>query len=210
MTNLATKYHDCHSIAHQDYWADMFFAQNAQDLNLWPSYLKLNRGHLLTMTNLPTKLSWLSLKNSSIYRADMVFVQNATVTLTFDLLTRKFIWVIYWPWPTFLPSIMTVTQKLFKILSWHGFCTKCYSDLDLWHTDLEFYKGHLLTMINLSTKYHLSLKNFSRYWADIMWLTDGQMTGHSYESYIMGLFLWSFLIPYRSIFNPTGAIFLTP
>jgi len=33
--------------------------------------------------------------------------------------TSKFIGVIYWPWPIFLSSTMTVTHKLFKILSGH-------------------------------------------------------------------------------------------
>ena len=41
------------------------------------------------------------------------------MTLTFDLVTSKFIGVIYWPWLIYLPSTMTVTQKLFKILSGH-------------------------------------------------------------------------------------------
>jgi len=46
-------------------------------------------------------------------------------------LTSKCIGVIYWVWPIFLPSRMTVTHKLFKILSGHGFCIKCYCDFDL-------------------------------------------------------------------------------
>ena len=75
-------------------------------------------------------------------------------TLTFDLLTLLLIGVIYWPWPIFLPRRMTVSHNLFKILSRHGFCIKCYCDLDLWPTDLKMYRGHLLTMTNLSTKYH--------------------------------------------------------
>ena len=41
------------------------------------------------------------------------------MTLTFDLVTSKFIGVIYWPWPIFIQSTMTVTHKLFKILSGH-------------------------------------------------------------------------------------------
>jgi len=49
----------------------------------------------------------------------MVFALNASVTLTFDLVTSKFIGVIYRPCPIYLPSTMTVTQKLFKILSGH-------------------------------------------------------------------------------------------
>jgi len=74
--------------------------------------------------------------------------------LTFDLLTSKCIGVIYWPWPIFLPSRMTVTHKLCKILSRHVFCIKYHCDLDLWPSDLKMYRGHLLSMTNLPTKYH--------------------------------------------------------
>jgi len=49
----------------------------------------------------------------------MVFTLNGTVTLTFDLWTSESRGVIYWPWPIFLPSTMTVTHKFFKILSGH-------------------------------------------------------------------------------------------
>jgi len=59
--------------------------------------------------------------NFSRYWADMGFALNGTVTLTFDLVTWKLIGVIYWPWPIFLQSAMTVTHKLLKILSGHGF-----------------------------------------------------------------------------------------
>jgi len=80
--------------------------------------------------------------------------KNASVTLKFDLLTSNFIGIIYWPCPIFLPSTMAITYKLFKILSWHCFCIKCYCDLDIGPTDLKMYKGHLLNMTNLRTKYN--------------------------------------------------------
>jgi len=47
------------------------------------------------------------------------FCIKCFVTLTFDLVTSKFLGVIYWPCPIYLTSTTTVTQKLFKILSWH-------------------------------------------------------------------------------------------
>ena len=78
----------------------------------------------------------------------------------------KSVGVIYWPWPIFLPSRMTVTYKLFKILSRHDFCINCYCDLDLWPSDLKMYRGHLLTMSNLSTNYH---DCHSQTYQDIEW-----------------------------------------
>ena len=35
---------------------------------------------------------------------------------------------------------MTVTHERFKILSGHGFCIKCYCDLDLWPSDIKIYR----------------------------------------------------------------------
>jgi len=61
----------------------------------------------------------------------MVFALNATVTLTFDQLTSICVGVIYWPWPIFLPSTMTVTHKLFKILSGHVFALNGTVTFDL-------------------------------------------------------------------------------
>ena len=128
------------------------------------------------MTNLPIRKPWLSLINFSRYWADTVFALNASVTLTFDLWTSKFIGVIYWPWPIFLLSRMTVSYKLFNILSGHGFCIKCYCDLDLWPSDLKMYRGHLQTMTNLPT---------------MIWLTDGRTDRRT--SLPMGI-CWVFLL----------------
>ena len=97
------------------------------------------------------QLPWLSIKNFSRFLADMVFALNATVTLTFDLVTSKFVRLISWIWPIFLLSTMTVAHKLFKILSGHCFCIKCYCDLGLWPSDLKMYICHLMTMTNLPT-----------------------------------------------------------
>jgi len=66
--------------------------------------------------------------------------------------------VIYWPWPIFLQSRITV---LFKILIGHGFCIKSYCDLDLvtskfigviyWPgDDQSSYKVEWLSHINFS------------------------------------------------------------
>jgi len=122
------------------------------DLDLWPTGLNICRGHLMNVTSLPTKYNE-SLINFSRYWADTVF-GFAKILLWPWPSTLKCIGVVYWVWPVFLPSTMTVTRKLFKILSGHSFCIKCYCDLDLWPSDLNIYRGHLLSMTNLPTKYH--------------------------------------------------------
>ena len=78
----------------------------------------------------------------------MVFALNGIVTLTFDLVTSKFIGVIYWPWPIFLPSTMTVTHKLFKILSGHDVASgRTDGQTDERHTIIrpKFYFGRIKT-----------------------------------------------------------------
>ena len=47
---------------------------------------------------------------------------------------------------------MTDTHKLFNTLSGHGFCIKCYCDLDLKSSDPKICRAHLLSMTNLPTK----------------------------------------------------------
>ena len=67
----------------------------------------------------------------------MVFVLNSTVTLTFDLMTSNFLEVIYWPWPIFLLSTMTVTHKLFKILNGHDLANGRTDRLTPYHNTSE-------------------------------------------------------------------------
>jgi len=121
------------------------------DLDFWPSDLKIYRGHLLTMTNLHAKYMTVTHKLFKILSGHGFCIKWYC---DLDLVDSKFVGVIYWPWPIFLPSTMTVTHKLCKILSGHGFCIKWYCDLDLWSSDLKIYRGHLLTMTNLPTTYH--------------------------------------------------------
>ena len=85
--------------------------------------LQMCRGHLLSMNNLPStyQVPWLSLVNFQDTFVLSGHGYNATVTLTFHLLTFKFIGVIYWLLLIFIPKRMTVGQNLFKILSWYVF-----------------------------------------------------------------------------------------
>ena len=61
MTNLHAKTEDCVVKGFLSYLSDMLFlSQGLCDLDLWPSGLKINRGHLILMTNLHAKYedSW--------------------------------------------------------------------------------------------------------------------------------------------------------
>jgi len=99
------------------------------------------------------------------YKPEGWAVRWFSTLLEFNLCIHK---ILYWLWPVFLPSTITVTQKLFKILSGYGFWIKCYCDHDIWP---KIVYGHLLNTYQVPC---LSLRNFSRYWADMMWLTDGR------------------------------------
>ena len=95
-----------------------FWIKRYYDLDLWPKNVS---GSSTEYGQSYNRLEWLSLINLSRYWADTVFALNATVTLTFDLVTSKCMEVICWPRPIFLSSTMTITHTLFKILSGHGF-----------------------------------------------------------------------------------------
>jgi len=80
------------------------------------------RGLLLSMTNLHIIYHDCH-SETSRYWANIVFALNDTVTLTFDLVTLKYIGDVYWVWLIFLQSTMTVTHKLFKIMGGHFFAS---------------------------------------------------------------------------------------
>jgi len=113
------------------------------DLDLWHSDLKMYRGHLLTMTNLPTKYHDCHSETFQDIERMYGFCIISTVTLTFDPVTSKCIGVICWPWPIFQPSSMTVTQKLFKILSGHDVANgRTYRQTDGRHTIIVFLRAY--------------------------------------------------------------------
>ena len=60
-----------------------FSAEGYHDLGLWPSDLKINRGHLLLVTNLHTKYEVPGPKQSSVIERKPFFSQRSP-----------------WPWPT--------------------------------------------------------------------------------------------------------------
>jgi len=116
--------------------------------------------------------------------------------------TSTFVGVIYWPWPIFLPSWKTVTHKLFKILSRHGFCIKCFCDLDLWPSDLNIYQSSYQVE-------WLSLINVSRYWADMIFAFNPSMTltFDLVTSKFVGVIYWPWPIFLQSTTTVTQKLF---
>jgi len=111
MTNLPTKYHNCQSETFQDIGRTWFCIKCYCDLDIWPTDLKIYSGHLLTMTNLPTKndcQSWTLKILSGHGFCIKCYMYCDLDTWPSNL---KLLRVIYWKWPIFLPSTMTVTHN---------------------------------------------------------------------------------------------------
>ena len=131
------------------------------DLDLWPTDLNINRGHLLIKDYLPTKFEASGAKRSWIISCTRWIKLARPLTLTFDLLTWKSIGIICSPNSIYLPSLKLLGQSILEKLlrqsilelsvaqgevNWH----------DLWPTDLNINRGHLLIKDYLSTKFEAS------------------------------------------------------
>jgi hypothetical protein len=69
------------------------------------------------------------------------------VTLTFDFVSQKLIWVFYSILPIILWSLNTAGQMELKLCSRnHNFQCKDHCDPDLWTYDAKILRGHVLDM----------------------------------------------------------------
>ena len=76
-------------------------------INLWPSDLKIKRGHLPVMTNVPMKFRDPRPNHSWVIRKPFSYFQSLwNWPVTFDIVTSKSIGVIYQSWPMSLWSFM--------------------------------------------------------------------------------------------------------
>ena len=118
------------------------------DLDLWPSDLKINRGHLRVMINVPMKFHDPRPNYSWVIIQETILLFRVTVTLTFDLVTWKSIGVICESWSMYLWSFMILGLSVLELSSGNHFTISSHCDLDLWPSDLKINRGHLPVMIN--------------------------------------------------------------
>ena len=110
------------------------------DLDLWPTDLNINRGHLLIKDYLPTKFEASGTKRSWVISCTRRSRLTWPLTLTFDLLTWISIGVIHSSKTNYLPSLKLLGQSVLELsvtqgeVDWHG----------LWPTDLNINRDHLL------------------------------------------------------------------
>ena len=120
------------------------------DLDLWPTDLNINRGHLLIKDYLPTKFEASGAKRSWVISCTRW--RRLAWPLTLDLLTWISIGVIFSARTIYLPSLKLLGQSILELsvaqgeVDWH----------ELWPTDLNINRGHLLIKDYLPTKFEAS------------------------------------------------------
>ena len=85
------------------------------DLDLWPTDLNINRGHLLIKDYLPTKFEASRAKRSWVISCTRWSRLAWPLTLTFDLLTWISIGVIYSSRTIYLPSLKLLGQSVLEL-----------------------------------------------------------------------------------------------
>ena len=122
------------------------------DLDLWPTDLNIKRDHLLIRDYLPTKFEACGAKRSWVISCTRCWRLTWSLTLTFDLLTWISIGIIYSSRTNYLPSSKVVWQSVLELsvaqgeVDWH----------DIWPTDLNINRNHLLIKDYLPTKFEAS------------------------------------------------------
>ena len=112
------------------------------DLDLEPTDLNIDRGHLLIKDYLPTKFEACRAKRSWVISYTRWSTLAWPLTLAFDLLTWIYIEIIYLSRTIYLPSLKLLGQSVLELsvaqgeVDWH--------DLWLWPTDLNINRDHLL------------------------------------------------------------------
>ena len=124
------------------------------DLDLRPTDLNTNRGHLLIKNCLPTKFKASGAKHSWVISCTKWSGLAWPLTLTFDLLTWISIGVIY-SWRTiYLPSLKLLGQSVLELSVAQGEVD--WYDHWPWPTDLNINRGHLLIKDYIPTKFEAS------------------------------------------------------
>ena len=122
------------------------------DLDLWPTDLNINRGHLLIKNYLPTKFEASGTKLSWVISCTRWSRLAWPLTLTFDLLTWISKGVIYSSRTIYLPSLKLLGQSVLELSVAQG-------EVD-WH-DLLTLTFDLLTWISIEVIYSSSAQVWS-------------------------------------------------
>ena len=125
-------------------------------LDRWPTDLKISKDHLLTKDYLPTKFEASGAKRSWVISCTRWSKLAWPLTLTFDLMTWISIGIIYSPRTIYLPSLKLLGQSVLELSVAQGEVNCKTFDLDLWPTDLNINRDHLLTKDYLPTKFEAS------------------------------------------------------
>ena len=121
------------------------------DLDLWPTDLNINRGHLLIKGYLPTKFEASGAKRSWVISCTRWSKLAWPLTLTFDLNINRDHLLIKGYLPTTLKHLGQSVLELSVApgeVNWH--------DLWPWPTDLNINRDHLLIKDYLPTKFEAS------------------------------------------------------
>ena len=122
------------------------------DLALWPTDLDINKDHPLIKDYLPTKFEATRAKCSWVISCTRYSWLTLPFTLTFDLLTWKLIGIIYLSWTIYLLSLKLVGQSIVELSVTQGMTDQ----LDLWTTDLNTNRVHVLIKDYPPTKFEAS------------------------------------------------------
>ena len=101
------------------------------DPDLWPTDLKINRGHLLIKDYLPTKFEASGAKHFWVISCTRWSKLAWPLTLTFDLLTWKSIGIIYLPRTIYLPSLKLLGQSILELSVAQGYGIPTYRPTDI-------------------------------------------------------------------------------
>ena len=115
---------------HKVWETDMTF-----DLDLWPTYLTINKDHLLIKDYLPTKFEASGSKRCWVIRCTRFGRLTWPLTLTFDLLAWLSIGIIYSSRTIYLPSLKFLT---YQVWSFWGKAFPSYPLHNVWETDMTF------------------------------------------------------------------------
>ena len=122
------------------------------DLDLWPSNLNIDRNHLLIKDYLPIKFEASEAKRSWVISCTRRGRPTWPLTLTFDLLTWISRKIIYSSRTIYLPSLNFLGPRVLELSVAQGMGDQH----DLWLTDLNIKRDHLLIKDYLPTKFEVS------------------------------------------------------